>query len=393
MSRLGLHLAVALLCAASLARAQCDPTGRPTFDAGLAALHGGDLTVAAARFEELVKAQPRCAEARNNLAVVLVEQGRLSEAAEELRRAVALQPEYHRARLNLGRVETLLAARTPTATAEKPVVEAEAPALPAPTATASPLAGPPGGPPANIVALGPEGSMACTIDTARQRLCVYRRAADAVVEDRCVPVLSSRISSAPQWLAVSEISRHRMWLVDDAGDRRMKIVPDAGSSSKDIVRLRPADFANLVDALAPFRTACVVVRPPHAPSVEPAALAPVLRDAVEQWRAAWERKDFDAYVAQYAETFVPEGERDVSRWRAHKRALFEQPGTISVHVTPLSVVGLDDGATVLTLFQQTYRSSAVASAAVKVLRWQHAQGQWRISAETVLQEDPLPAGG
>lgn len=72
-------LAIALLYPAS-AVADCRPEGRKVFAEGLDALARAELSVAAAHFTGLVRSQPSCAEARNNLAVVQVEQGHLSEA-------------------------------------------------------------------------------------------------------------------------------------------------------------------------------------------------------------------------------------------------------------------------------------------------------------------------
>ena len=142
-----------LLLAASAARAQCDAAGRPTFIKGLEVLSHGDLPAATRAFYQLVQVDPSCAEARNNLAVLYVEQDRLDDAAKQLRRALELNPNYERARVNLARVEALLQERqarvvpsplpTPSASAERvdvtPVASAtpEATYGPDPTVAAS----------------------------------------------------------------------------------------------------------------------------------------------------------------------------------------------------------------------------------------------------------------
>src|SRR5438874_921445 len=92
---------VTLVLCASSAAAECAASGRKMFAAGLDALNAGDLAAATRTFYDLVEAQPDCPEARNNLAVALVEEGRLQEAAAELRHAVAVAPDYERARANL----------------------------------------------------------------------------------------------------------------------------------------------------------------------------------------------------------------------------------------------------------------------------------------------------
>jgi tetratricopeptide (TPR) repeat protein len=80
------------------------------FQSGGEALSRGDLPPAAKMFEDLVEGGSDSAEVRNNLAVVLAERGQIDAAAEQLRRALALRPDYQRARLNLERVQALRAA-------------------------------------------------------------------------------------------------------------------------------------------------------------------------------------------------------------------------------------------------------------------------------------------
>jgi len=120
---------ILLASCAAVAAAKCRPEGCATFVAGLEALARGDLSLAAVQFTNLVQAQPDCAEARNNLAVVEVEQGQLSEAAEELRVAVELRPDYERARSNLQRVEALLARQAALAPEPAPPALAASPTV------------------------------------------------------------------------------------------------------------------------------------------------------------------------------------------------------------------------------------------------------------------------
>src|SRR5262245_35791014 len=86
MKTFGVWLVVVVTFCGATAGADCLPSGRPTFVKGVDALGRGDLPVARQAFESLVKEQPDCAEARNNLAVVLVEQGQIDAAAEQLRK-------------------------------------------------------------------------------------------------------------------------------------------------------------------------------------------------------------------------------------------------------------------------------------------------------------------
>jgi hypothetical protein len=104
-------LLLLMVVATSPAGAQCQPSGRSAFAAGLEALQRGDWRLAGKVFYQLVQDQPACPEARNNLAVAYAEEGRLEEAAAQLRQALQIESEYARARANLARVEALLAER------------------------------------------------------------------------------------------------------------------------------------------------------------------------------------------------------------------------------------------------------------------------------------------
>ena len=391
---------ITAICAANAAIAQCQPSGRETFAAGLEALDRGDLTAAATAFDALVQAQPDCAEARNNLAVVLVEQGRLSAAAEQLRRALELQPDYHRARLNLERVETLLGAKQPAAppaiaaerrhapevTLAPTPLPAEVPTLTptrvvesAPVAAASAL--PPG-----LAALEPEGATACVIEPARSRICVYRRSASGIVPGACYATLSARIGADVRWLTASDLTAKRIRLVDELGRKRLKIVDDHSAAAADVVQLCTADFIALSAQVVPWRTGWVVQAAAGVAPRDSVAVAAEVRTALEQWRQAWEQKQFDAYLAMYGAAFSPQAD-GVAGWKARKKQLFEQSLAINVQVRAPSFFVLDD-ATVITTFLQYYRSGVNSSLAAKALRWQPEGTRWTITAETVLNEAP-----
>jgi tetratricopeptide (TPR) repeat protein len=393
---------ILLASCAAAAAVKCRPEGRATFAAGLEALARGALSVAAAQFANLVQAQPDCAEARNNLAVVEVEQGQLSEAAEELRVAVELRPDYERARSNLQRVEALLArqaalapeppalAASPTVTPERAatatVTLAPQPAMTpglaatvaeSPTPAAASQATVPG-----IVALEPEGASACAIDPTRQRMCVYDRTAQAVVLRACYAFARFHVTTWPRWLIAGDTAGQRIRLLDETGERRLKIIPEHANVAGDVVGLRQNDFDALCASVRPWRTACVLAD--SAPELEPAMLA-ALRDALEAWRLAWEQRRFADYVAHYGQRFVPQSDRDVAHWQARKRQLFEQASSITVQVAAPSIFITGDGATAIMLFDQWYRSAATAAHDLKALRWQLQAGVWKITAETVLR--------
>jgi tetratricopeptide (TPR) repeat protein len=293
--RRGVYAAALVLLSATLARAECRSSGRQRFVAGLEALNRGDLSAAARVWYQLVEEQPTCAEARNNLAVVFVEQGRFEEAAEQLREALRINPGYHRARVNLERIDMLQQARrepSPRATGavEEPAPPeqpaARSPAVPwaeptpseasrpEPTPTEArsaatrdaegqpvdgklatePLVGPPAPTPSEV-----PGTVACVIEPAQHRLCVYRRSGGAIANEECYAVTATHVRSWPRWVVASEVSRKRIRLLDETGQTRLEILAEDAEASGDALYLRQGDLDALATKVVPWRTGWLIL--------------------------------------------------------------------------------------------------------------------------------------
>jgi len=385
------------------------------FATGLEALNHGDLATARTTFEALVTAQPQCAEAHNNLAVVLVEQGEIETAAEHLRRALELRPDYQRARLNLKRIEPLLvAAQPPTATptptpTAKPVRQVGVPAPPTPPRAATPVAPvtlekSPRTPPLELLALEPVGVTACVIDPAAKRICVYRRTEEGTVAEACYTMLSAQAHGWPPWLVTSDWKPYRIRLVDERGRRRLRVIPEGAPIMGDAVTMRPRDFEALNHSVIAWRTGWLTRQGNTAVAPRKAIVAQV-HAALEHWRRAWAGAQYDEYERQYDSKFVPQSDADSAHWRSRKRELFAQlgkdsvgetselfaqMGKLSVELTAPSIFLLPGDGSVMTSFEQSYRAGPTASHSMKVMRWQPENDSWRITVETVLTEDPLP---
>jgi hypothetical protein len=384
---------------ATTAAATCPPEGRTVFAAGLEALARGALSVAAARFADLVQQQPGCVEAHNNLAVVEAEQGRLNEAAAELRAAMRLRPDYERARLNLQRVEALLAKRaqparsalapSPTATPEPSVVATMTPPpQPTPTAPAVPTPVPAtsnAAIAAGIAALEPVGATACILDPARRRVCLYGRDPQGVSPRACYGFSGFHVVTWRRWLVAGDTGGQRIRLLDEDAQRRLQIIPEGAKAAGDVVRLRQDDFDSLSAGVRPWRTACVLAD--AMAEVEPATVAAV-RDALQAWRSAWEHRRLEDYLVHYSRRFAPQFDPVVAHWRARKRQLFARARSITVQVVSPSIFLSDNGATAIMLFEQHYRSDTTTADDVKALRWQREAGAWKITTETVLRPNP-----
>ncbi len=387
-----------MLLWASGAIAECAPEGRAAFTAALEALHRGDLSAAASSFGELVRTQPNCAEARNNLAAVLVEQGHIEDAAAQLRQALQAKPDYERARLNLQRVEAMQAARAQQTPAEKATIEvsveptAAVAAAPSPVAEATPplVPTPPVQQaallPQGIAQLEPVGTTACVIDAKQNRICVYRRTESSIDSDACYSMAAARVRAWPGWVTASDLNVRRIRLVDESGVKRLRIVPESAAGGKDAVRLAQADFEAFSKKVTPWRTGCVVLQGEAQPQTLDAPALAAVQDTLERWRQAWERKQLDAYVGMYSRSYEPQSDANVERWRARKRRLFEEAGTVAVQIAAPSIFIIDQGGTLVATFEQSYRSETTTAHDFKALRWRREGDGWKISAETVLQE-------
>jgi Flp pilus assembly protein TadD len=69
---------------------------------GALLLRQGKLDEAAARFRTAIAADPKLADARDNLGVVLLHQGKTEEAIAQLQRSIEIDPDATEARVNLG---------------------------------------------------------------------------------------------------------------------------------------------------------------------------------------------------------------------------------------------------------------------------------------------------
>lgn len=79
-------------------------SARAHYSRGLAALAGGDLSIAIDDFSQLLKADPRYAVAHYDLGITETRLARFTDAAAEFNAALALSPNYARARFALGTV-------------------------------------------------------------------------------------------------------------------------------------------------------------------------------------------------------------------------------------------------------------------------------------------------
>jgi len=124
---------------------------------------------------------------------------------------------------------------------------------------------------------------------------------------------------------------------------------------------------------------------PAFPEPHSAAVAnddPVLK-SLNEWAAAWARRDEVAYLAAYDPSFVPPGGGSRADWEKRRRLLFSMAQNIDLKINSPSVDRADD-ATATVTFIQFYRSDNYRDAVVKQLRMIERDGRWLIVEEKVL---------
>ncbi|MBU1223397.1 MAG: outer membrane protein assembly factor BamE [Gammaproteobacteria bacterium] len=109
---------------------------------------------------------------------------------------------------------------------------------------------------------------------------------------------------------------------------------------------------------------------------------PVLK-TVDEWAAAWARRDEEAYLSAYDADFVPQGGGSRTDWEKRRRLLLGLAQNIDLKIDSPLVDRADDGTATVT-FNQLYRSDRYHDAVVKQLRLAERDGRWLIVEEKVL---------
>lgn len=147
-------------------------------------------------------------------------------------------------------------------------------------------------------------------------------------------------------------------------------------------------------ALPPASPAAVTSKPTPGASAAPsgtlseAASGDDLSRALEGWRAAWSRRDVDAYLGFYAPGFTPSTDSDRNAWREKRKAVLGRAVDIAVDVSEVSVTKTD-ATHASTTFRQTYRSASYRDVVTKTLQWVRVDDRWLIMRESSV----TPAAG
>jgi len=106
-----------------------------------------------------------------------------------------------------------------------------------------------------------------------------------------------------------------------------------------------------------------------------------LADALERWRADWQSRDTERYLAHYAVEFRS-GKQDREAWAAHKRNVNAAKSWIRVALAQVSMLRYPrESDFVAVSFEQDYRSSNLSNTMRKLQYWKKVDGRWRILYE------------
>jgi hypothetical protein len=104
-------------------------------------------------------------------------------------------------------------------------------------------------------------------------------------------------------------------------------------------------------------------------------------DLVERWRAAWTRRDVEAYLASYGPTFVPPKGQTRLQWNSARRDNLSSRASIEVVIHELRTESVGDRQMavyfLLDYISPTYREKAER----KTLLLDQVDGQWQIAGE------------
>jgi adhesin transport system outer membrane protein len=114
-----------------------------------------------------------------------------------------------------------------------------------------------------------------------------------------------------------------------------------------------------------------------------------VRQALQNWRAAWVKRDVDAYLQFYAPNFVPPTGGDREAWKERRRVALSRASDITVEIADLTVT-LNDATHATMVFRQTYRSANYRDIVTKTLQWTKLGDRWLIVRES--SAAPLSAG-
>jgi len=106
-----------------------------------------------------------------------------------------------------------------------------------------------------------------------------------------------------------------------------------------------------------------------------------LAAALEQWRADWQSRDTERYLAHYSQRFASQGQ-DYAAWAAHKRKVNAAKAWIKVGLGRVTMLRYPhERDVVVVTFEQDYRSNGLSNVMKKRQYWVKEGARWKIVYE------------
>jgi murein L,D-transpeptidase YafK len=363
------------------------------------------------------------AEAQLRRALSNVADGRVTAALDDVDRVLSQHPNFRLAHLVRG---DLLLARTQVIgglgntghAAGERLEELRAEALARLRALRE--APPAGAVPRHLLVLAPAQTHAIVVDATRSRVYVYEKVADRprLVSDyyttlgkRGIDKLSEGDQKTPlgvyhitsnipgaklpdlygwgafpinypnEWDRRSAKSGYGIWFHGVPSANYVR----APWASDGCIALANDEIAELAKSVRPGQTPVVIAErvewvTPEAWRAEREGFMRLL----EAWRADWESRDAERYLAHYAREFRT-GAIDLAAWSAHKRRVNASKRWIKVGLANVGVLHAPAGKGVIEVtFDQDYRSNNLAQRARKRQYWVEDGGRWKIAYESTV---------
>lgn len=183
------------------------------------------------------------------------------------------------------------------------------------------------------------------------------------------------------YAALASAAYNRALALDEGNTvvrRKLRLMEQIDSLPEDMGPGTPPPAAPPAREPAPPATAEPAPKP--VPPVFSEADRRAVLAAVDAWARAWSAQDVDAYLATYADDFVPDGGMSRSAWAELRRQRLTAPSFIRVQVLDPEVEPLGPDR-VRVRFRQVYESDTYSDRVTKVLELRRDATGWRIVRE------------
>ncbi|MEX1166834.1 MAG: nuclear transport factor 2 family protein [Hydrogenophaga sp.] len=113
----------------------------------------------------------------------------------------------------------------------------------------------------------------------------------------------------------------------------------------------------------------------------PSAAVTDVAAAIETWRAAWEARDVERYLAAYSPDFQPADGLTLAAWRRQREVRIGRARELDITLDELDISVAGERAT--ARFRQHYRSTGSQDTVRKQLTLVRTVGKWQVAAEAV----------